>query len=110
MDKILSMIQSELFILIIFLYALGMFFKLYEGFKKEYTIPFILLGISVVICQLYMSVVLNMGFSADVVIVSLIQAVLIAAVAVFGNNLIKQMTVKRYEDTVKILSNPKEVK
>jgi len=98
MDKIIELIRPELFILVVFIYCLGLFLKLNKSFKKEYQIPYILLLVSIAICQAYMSKVLGLGFSAAVVITSLIQAVLIAAVAVFGNNLIKQATVKRNED------------
>ena len=90
MDNILEFIRPELFIIILFLYCVGLFLKLNDGFKKTWTIPYILLGISFVITLAYVSVYLGEGFSAPVVIAVVIQSVLIAAVTVFGNELIKQ--------------------
>ena len=98
MDKILEFVQPELFILVIVLYCIGLFLKLKQDFKHEYTIPYILAGISIILCQLYMSVVLELGFAPKIIIVSFIQAILIAAVAVFGNELVKQGLKKRQDD------------
>jgi len=98
MDNVLEFIQPELFILIPVLFALGLFLKLKKDFKKEYTIPYIILGISIVLCQLYMSIVLELGFAPKIFIISFIQSVLIAAVPVFGNELIKQAVVKKKDD------------
>ncbi|NLP30634.1 MAG: hypothetical protein GX363_05830 [Clostridiales bacterium] len=97
MDNILSFIRPELFILVIFLYCLGLFLKLWSGFKREWKIPYILLVVSFIMTLFYMAIFLGEGFSGSVVIASVIESVLIAAVAVFGNELIKQFTVKRFE-------------
>jgi|LGOV01.1.fsa_nt_gb heme/copper-type cytochrome/quinol oxidase subunit 4 len=107
MENILKLVHVELFILIAVLYCLGLFLKLNKGFKREYTIPYILYGISLVLCQLYMSIVMDLGFGADIIITSFIQATLIAAVAVFGNELIKQGRVKKYDDVQTIISPKK---
>lgn len=98
MEKILEFIQPELFILIAVIFALGMFLKLYPKFTQEWQIPFILLGISIILTILYVAVVLGNGFSAAVIIAAFIQGVLIAASAVFGNELIKQFIKKRKVD------------
>lgn len=97
MESILEFIRPELFILIVFLYCAGLFLKKWDGFRKEWTIPYILLGISIVITMAYVSIYLNEGFGPPVIVAALIQAVLIAAVAVFGNELLKQVLVKRNE-------------
>lgn len=97
MENILEFVRPELFILIVFLYCAGLFLKKWDGFKKEWTIPYILLGISIVITMAYVSIYLGEGFSPPVIVAALIQAVLIAAVAVFGNELLKQFLVKRNE-------------
>jgi hypothetical protein len=97
MENILDFIRPELFILIVFLYCIGLFLKLHNGFKKDWMIPYILLGVSFLITLAYVSFVLGEGFAPDVIVAVIIQAVLIAAVAVFGNELIKQVLVKRKE-------------
>lgn len=97
MENILQFIRPELFIIIIFLYCIGLFLKLWQGFKQEWMIPYILLAVSFVITLAYVSIVLGEGFAPPVIIAAIIQAVLIAAVTVFGNELIKQVLVKRKE-------------
>jgi hypothetical membrane protein len=95
---ILQFICPELFILVIFLWCLGLFLKKAPWFKQEWAIPFVLLAVSVVITLLYMAIVNGAGFTGPIIIIGIIQAVLIAAVAVFGNEIIKQVTIKRQED------------
>lgn len=97
MENILQFIRPELFIIIIFLYCIGLFLKLWQGFKQEWMIPYILLAVSFVITLAYVGIVLGEGFAPPVIIAVIIQAVLIAAVTVFGNELIKQVLVKRKE-------------
>lgn len=98
MELILKFIKPELFILVVFLWCLGLFLKKAPWFKAEWAIPFILLGVSVIFTIVYIAVVLGEGFLPEVIITGIIQATIIAALAVFGNELIKQGTVKRKED------------
>lgn len=97
-EVIMSLIKPELFILVIFLWCLGLFLKKAPWFHGEWMIPFILLAVSLVVTVVYMAVVGGQGWSAVVVVTGIIQAVIIAAVAVFGNELIKQAFVKRLEE------------
>ena len=97
MDNILGFIKTELFILVIFLYCIGLFLKLWSGFNKNWMIPYILLLVSFLITLAYVSILKGEGFSGPVLVSVLIQSVLIAAVTVFGNELIQQVTVKRLE-------------
>lgn len=97
MENILEFIRPELFILVVFLYCVGMFLKINEAFNKNWMIPYILLAVSFVITLAYVSIFLGEGFGAQVIVAVIIQAVLIAAVTVFGNELIKQVLVKRRE-------------
>lgn len=97
MENIIEFIRPELFILIVFLYCVGLFLKLNKGFKKEWSIPYILLAISVVVTLAYVCIYLGEGFAAPVIVAVVIQSVMIAAVTVFGNELIKQVLVKRNE-------------
>ena len=97
MDNILQFIRPELFILIVFLYCVGLFLKKWDGFTKEWTIPYILLAVSFIITLAYISIVLGEGFAPPVIVAAVIQSVFIAAVTVFGNELIKQAIEKRNE-------------
>lgn len=100
MSNIVEFIRPELFILVVFLWCLGLFLKKAPWFSAEWMIPFILLGVSFVVTIVYMAIVVGAGFNAVVVVTGIIQAVLIAAVAVFGNEIIKQLLVKRADDSV----------
>lgn len=90
MDNIMDFIRPELFILVIFLYCVGLFLKRWKGFESNWSIPYILLGVSFVITLLYVCVYLEEGFNPQTIIAAIIQSVLIAAVTVFGHELIKQ--------------------
>lgn len=94
---IMKFIRPELFILIIFLYVVGLFLKLWERFKQEWSIPYILLGISIIATLAYIGIVLGEGFSPSMIVSGIIQAFLIAAVPVFVNQALKQAIVKRKE-------------
>lgn len=98
-EEILSFIRPELFILVVFLYALGLFLKKAPWFKQDWEIPFILLGVSLVMTIVYMAIVIGSGFTAVTFVTGIVQAVLIVAVAVFGNEAIKQIMTKRKEDS-----------
>jgi len=97
-NVIIEFIRPELFLLVAFLWCIGLFLKKAPWFTADWMIPFVLLGISIVITIVYMAIVAGQGFTAVVIVTGIIQAVLIAALAVFGNELIKQATVKRKED------------
>lgn len=99
MGQVLEFIRPELFILVVFLWCLGLFLKKAPWFSGDWMIPFILLGVSFVITIVYTAVVNGAGFTAVVFVTGIIQAVLIAAVAVFGNEIIKQLLVKRVDDS-----------
>lgn len=97
-SMILQFIRPELLILVVFLWCLGLFLKKAPWFKAEWMIPFILLGASLIVTIVYMAVVINLGFSAEVIVTGIIEAVIIAALTVFGNEAMKQITVKRAKD------------
>lgn len=97
MDFILEFIRPELFVLIAFLYAVGLFIKTGPWGDNSWAIPHILLGISLVITFAYMGIFMGEGFSPPVIVASVIQAVLIAAVTVYGNELIQQFIHRKGE-------------
>ena len=94
-------IKPEIMILAVVLYAIGAFLKLSPKFKNEWSIPYILLGISVILTPLYVCLVLGIGWSAESVISAIIQGILIAALTVFANQLIKQVITGRILDKQK---------
>lgn len=98
-SSVVSFIQPELLIVVVFLWCIGLFLKKAPWFSAEWTIPFILLAISLVITILYLAIILGDGFSAKVILAGIIQAVILAAVAVFGNEILKQTIDKRLDDT-----------
>lgn len=97
METIIESIRPELGILIVFLYCVGLFLKKWEGFTKEWMIPYILLGVSFLITLAYVSIYLGEGFGPPIIVAVVIQSVLIAAITVFGNELLKQVLIKRKE-------------
>ena len=101
LSLILQFIRPELFILVIFIWCLGLFLKKAPWFTDEWKIPFILLIVAVIFAILYIAIVIGEGFGAPVIVSAIIQGVIIGALAVFGNEAIKQSFVKRLEDTSK---------
>ncbi len=91
------MIQPELFILIGVIYGLGMFLKEIRNFP-DWTIPLVLLVVAVVLTIVYKAVVLGDGFCGVTIVNGLVYGVLIATIAVYANNVVKQITVKRKEE------------
>jgi hypothetical protein len=98
MTLIADFIRPELLLVGVFLYALGLFLKLLPSFREEWAIPFILLGVSVVLCPVYMLVILHLQPVGEVVLSGAIQGVLLAALCVFANQMIKQAVNKRVVD------------
>ena len=95
---ITEFVRPELLILGVVLYALGMFLKLLPAFREEWAIPFILLGVSVALCPVYMLVILHLAPVGEVILSGVIQGILLAAICVFANQLIKQLVSKRVID------------
>jgi hypothetical protein len=89
--NILDFIRPELFILIVFLYAIGLFVRNGKWADRAWLIPYILLAISFIITLAYVGFYLGEGFAPPVIVAIVIQAVLIAAVTVYGNELIEQV-------------------
>ena len=80
-------ITPELLVLIPVLYLIGASLKRYERFSDK-NIPIVLGIIGIVIAMVYESSVI--GFSADMIYTSVIQGILCAGCAVYGNQLVKQ--------------------
>ncbi len=89
--NIMDFIKPELFILVVFLYAVGLFVRNGPWKENSWMIPYILLGISFIITLAYVAIFMGEGFSPPVIVAVIIQSVLIAAVTVYGNELIEQI-------------------
>ena len=95
---LISFVEPGNIILIVFVWCLGLFFKKAPWFNAEWKIPFILLIVSVVFSILHASSTADGGLTSSMVIPSIIQGVIVAALAVFGNEALKQLFVKRRVD------------
>ncbi len=98
---ILSFMKPELGILVVFIWCLGLFLKRLPAFKAEWIIPMILLVVSIIVTVLYIGLVIEGGFTPTNIVSAVIQGVIIASLAVFGNEIIKQISVKRLDDNKK---------
>ncbi len=97
-NLVMSFVNPKLSILIIFVWCIGLFLKKTPKFKSEWLIPFILLGISILFTTLFVCVNLGDGFIPAAIISSIMQGTIIAAIAVFGNEIFKQAKIKRIDD------------
>ena len=96
---IIEYVRPELLILIPFIWILGLFLKKTPQWRMDWLIPFILLVISIVFAVLWIAVYLGEGFVGPVILYGIVQGVIIAGLAVFGNEIIKQFRVKRLDDS-----------
>lgn len=90
-------IQPELLTLMPFLYGAGVLIKNTPKIKN-WLIPYILLGISVVVTIIYFVLQTGKNFNGVTFAMALGQAALLAMSTVGGNEFIKQITVGRIED------------
>lgn len=97
MDQVLQFIRPELFVVVIVCYCLGLFLKNIPKIK-DWLIPLILLVSSILMCIFYMTLAIEKVWSLEIVFLSIMQGILCAAVSVFGNEILKQITYKRYRD------------
>lgn len=93
MDLVMQFINPELAIIIAVCYVLGLFLK--SSRIGDWLIPFILLVFAILLTIVYIAIVLGEGFTAKVIVTGLIQGLLAASLAVYGNQLIKQVVHKR---------------
>lgn len=101
-EILLQFIRPELMILVAALYCLGLFLKKMPWFTVEWAIPLILLVVGIVLTILYLAIILGEGFTQITILMGLIQGILVAAVAVFFNETVKQVFVKRLEDNTRL--------
>lgn len=96
-----SMITPELVFLVAFVVAVGLFLKKLPAFKAEWTIPLILWAVAIAAAVLVQAIQLGQSFTPATLLSGVIQGTFIAAAAVFGNEIVKQIVEKRPEDKEK---------
>lgn len=93
LNVVLQFIKPELIIVVVACYVLGLFLK--SSTIKDWKIPYILLIFAILLTILYMAIVLGQGFGIKIIILGFIQGLFSAALAVYGNQLIKQIIEKK---------------
>ena len=88
-EQILNFISPGLIILVAVVYCLGIFLK--SSQVKDKYIPITLLVMSIVLTIAYTACIEGMGINPTVIVNGFIQGILIASVAVYGNQLLKQV-------------------
>jgi len=89
----LQFVKPELLIVMVACYVLGLFLK--ASLMKDWLIPYVLLIVAIVLTIAYTAVVLGLGLTGKVIIEGFIQGLFAAALAVYGNQLIKQAIQKQ---------------
>lgn len=93
-----ELITPELVFLVAFVYVVGLFLKKLPAFKAEWTIPLVLWLVAVVAAILVLAIQLGQSFTPATLLSGGLQGTFIAAVAVFGNQIFKQISDKRLDD------------
>ncbi|HBB28153.1 MAG TPA: hypothetical protein DC000_02700 [Clostridiales bacterium] len=91
---LLKMIPTELLIIVVATYCLGMFLKNTKRFPN-WLIPLTLLLFAILISIVYAAISLKQGVTAKVIVDGIINGILIASVAVFYNQMLKQIMTER---------------
>ena len=89
MEQIKDYIKPELLLLVVVLYIIGLMVKSTEKIKDKY-IPIMLGFIGIVLSFIY--VIAIEGFTLTSVFTAITQGILVAGLAVYGNQLFKQLT------------------
>ena len=97
--EFIDYIQMDLLVLVPLLFVIGLFLKKLPIFTMEWLIPIILWVLGVALSILYLAIELNHGLSAGTMLVGFIQGTFVAATSVFGNEIVKQVVIKRIEDS-----------
>ena len=95
----MEFVSETYFILVAVLWVLG---KILKGTPKvkDWTIPLILLAVGIVGCVALAVATTIESTLPKVIIDAVIQGVIVAGLAVFAHEVIKQVTVKRHDDDI----------
>jgi hypothetical protein len=96
LEQVLTFIRPELLIVVAVCYGLGMFLK-QAPHVQDWIIPFAILIFSIILCIAYLAFVIEKVMNIEFIIIGIMQGILCASVAVFGNQLLKQITKKEGE-------------
>ncbi len=88
--EIMELLDQRLLIVVAFLYVVGIFLKAMPWFKSEWLIPTILWVIGIASAFVYLAFVLTEPLTAATAVLAVIHGTFAAALAVFGNQIIKQ--------------------
>jgi hypothetical protein len=89
--NIMELIQPTLIILIVVIYVLGMFLKKIPK-VSDWIIPLVLLVVAVALTIIYKGIALEEGLNYVTIVNGIVYGILIAGVAVFGNQILKQVS------------------
>ena len=87
---IMTFIKPELLIIVVLLYIIGMVIKAAPKIPS-WAIPLILTIIGIVLGVLYVCAVLDGGFTGHYIVSGVVQGILAAGLAVYGNQFYKQL-------------------
>ena len=92
MEIIMNYVKPELIVVAIVLYFIGIWIKGTETIKDKW-IPLILGGLGIVLCTIYVMATAPIGSGAEIlsaIFTAIIQGILVAALSIYVNQLIKQ--------------------
>ena len=92
MEQIMNYVKPELLVLAVVLYFIGIWIKGTETIKDKW-IPLILGGLGIVLCTIYVVATAPVGSGAEIlsaIFTAIIQGILVAALSIYVNQLIKQ--------------------
>lgn len=111
LELLTQYIHPELVVLVVILYVIGISIKKSKYISDEF-IPFILGGISIALCAIYILSVNDVPKSYQTVLSLIfdiiVQGVCCSGAAVYFNQLVKQMTKLKLTDGVKHVEETKE--
>lgn len=92
-ELILNLVRPELIIIIVCCYILGLFLKATSRIEDK-LIPIVILLFGIIFTILYIAIVLGEGLTGKVFIVGILQGLICTAIAVYGNQVFKQISSK----------------
>lgn len=92
----LNLIPAELLIIAVAVYCIAEFVKRTEK-VPSWSIPIFVLVLAIILTVMYSAVVLDQGLTSKTIVNGVIYGILIASIAVYCNQVFKQIFVKRLE-------------
>lgn len=92
----INLIPAELLIIAVVVYCIAEFVKRTEK-VPSWAIPIFVLVLAIILTVIYSAVVLDQGMTSKTIVNGLVYGVLIASIAVYCNQVFKQIFVKRLE-------------